>query len=81
MRIENLEQLKTASRGRFGRFHIRLIGYVKSRKRIKYDPHGDVFTVDNETDGIRYILTTEQLTNHPRVHIAEAIRRRAFYKD
>ncbi len=79
--VKNLEHLRKLTNGKSKKFHIRLIGWIKSVKRIKYDAKLDRFSVFNETDNTRQLLTPDEMMDKNFTNIGEAINKRAFYSN
>ena len=79
--IKNLEHLRKLTDGKSQKFHIRLIGWIKSVKRIRYDTKLNRFSVFNEIDGTRQLLTPDEIMDKNFTNIGEAINKRAFYSN
>ena len=79
MLVENIEHLKTLAKGKTRKFHIRLIGWIKSVKRIKYHAKADSFFVLSEIDNSTQLLRPSQMMDREFTNIGEAIRKKAFY--
>lgn len=79
MLVKNIEHLKVLAKGKTRKFHIRLIGWLKSVKRIKYRAKADCFFVRNEIDNSTQFLRSSQMMDREFTNIGEAIRKKAFY--
>ena len=79
--IKNLEHLRKLTDGKSQKFHIRLIGWIKSVKRIRYDTKLNRFSVFNEIDDTRQLLTPDEIMDKNFTNIGEAINKRAFYSN
>ena len=81
MMIKNIEHLKKLSKGKSQKFHIRLFGWIKSVKQIKYDAQSNCFFVLNEIDDTSQTLTPDELMNKDFTNIGIAIKKKAFYSN
>lgn len=81
MMVENLEHLKELAKGKTRKFHIRLIGWIKSVKRIKYDAKLNKFSVFSEVDDSKQFLTSSEMMDRNFTNIGIAITKRAFYSN
>lgn len=79
--VKNLEHLRKLTSGKSQKFHIRLIGWIKSVKRIRYDAKLNCFSVFNEIDDTRQLLTPDEIMDKNFTNIGEAINKRAFYSN
>jgi len=79
MLVKNINHLKVLAKGKTRKFHIRLIGWIKSVKRIKYHVKADCFSVLNEISDTRQLLNPSQMRNREFTNIGEAIKKKAFY--
>ena len=79
MMIKNIAHLKKLSRRKSKKFHIKLFGWIKSVKQIKYDTQSNRFSVLNEIDDTSQSLTPDQLMSNKFSNIGAAIKKKAFY--
>ena len=79
MMIKNIAHLKQLSKGKSKKFHIKLFGWIKSIKQIKYDARSNHFSVLNEIDDTSQSLTPDQLMSKKFSNIGAAIQKKAFY--
>ena len=79
--IKNLAQLKRLTKDKTKIFHIRLIGWVRSIKIIKFNTRLNRFSIFNEMNNTRQLLTPEEMMDRHFTNIGEAINKRAFYSN
>ena len=79
--VKNLAQLKKLTNGKSKKFHIRLFGWIKSVKRIKFDSKLNRFSVFNEIDETRQLLTPGEMMDKNFTNIGEAMNQKAFYSN
>ena len=79
MMIKNIVHLKKLSKGKSKKFHIKLLGWIKSVKQIKYDAPSNRFSVLNEIDDTSQSLTPDELMSKKFSNIGESIKKKAFY--
>ncbi len=79
--IKNIQHLRKLTNGKVKRFHIKLIGWIKSVKRIKYDAKSNRFSVFNEIDETRQHLSPREMMDKNFTNIGEAINKKAFYSN
>jgi len=79
MLVKSINHLKILAKGKTRKFHIRLIGWIKSVKKIKYHARADHFSVLNEISNTRQLLKPSQMRNREFTNIGEAIKKKAFY--
>lgn len=81
MMVKNLKHLQELAKGKPRKFHIRLIGWIKSVKRVKYDAKLNGFSVFNEVDNSRQFLTPSEMMDRNFTNIGVAITKKAFYSN
>lgn len=79
--IRNIAHLKKLTKGKSKNFHIKLIGWIKSVKRIKYDTKSNRFFVFNEIDDTRQHLSPREMMDKRFTNIGAAIEKKAFYSN
>lgn len=79
--VKNLTHLRKLTKGKTRKFHIKLIGWLKSVKRIKYDTNSNRFFVFNEIDDTRQHLSPREMMDKKYTNIGAAIEKKAFYSN
>jgi hypothetical protein len=79
IRIRTPSELQAAIKKKPLQFFILLNYGTWSVKRIRYRPHRRVFSIFNEIDGTRQVLTARQLMKTRRSNIGPAMKAGAFY--
>jgi hypothetical protein len=79
--IRDLVHLTELTNGKSQKFHIRLIGWLKSIKRIKFNAKLNRFSVLNEIDNTRQHLSPREMMDKRFTNIGEAINKKAFYSN
>jgi len=81
MMVKNLNHLMELAKGKPRKFHIRLIGWIKSVKRVKYDAKLNGFSVFSEVDNSKQFLTPSEMMDRKFTNIGVAITKKAFYSN